>query len=100
MAGLAALSVLLYRLTGQLDLTIGLADRQSQPGGDRACHRLFCQHAGAAHRSSGDPSLATILRRVRDVALGAYAHQDPPFATLVEELHPERDLSRNNRCSR
>ncbi|MFF8377918.1 condensation domain-containing protein [Streptomyces sp. NPDC015661] len=44
---------------------------------------------------SGDPTLADLVRRVRDGDLAAFAHDDLPFDLLVEDLNPERSLGRH-----
>ncbi len=92
---LAAFHVLLARLSGQDDLIVG------SPVANRGRSELegligfFANNLALRVRSEGDPRLADLLARVRETALGAYAHQDLPFERLVEELQPERDLGRS-----
>nr|WP_101947390.1 non-ribosomal peptide synthetase [Mycobacterium sp. 3519A] len=43
----------------------------------------------------GNPTVREALRRARDMALQAYAHQDLPFDRMVDAVSPVRSLSRN-----
>ena len=93
---LAAFQVLLYRYSGQEDIAVGCADRRprTRPSSSGLIG-FFVNTLVLRGDLSGDPSFPRVLARVRARALDAYAHQDLPFEKLVEELHPQRDLSRN-----
>ncbi|MFS8071811.1 MAG: condensation domain-containing protein, partial [Byssovorax sp.] len=88
---LAAFDVLLYRITGQTDLVVGMpAVNRGRVETERMVG-VFLNTL--VLRTQVDPALAfeALLDRVRETCLGAYAHQDMPFERLVAELARTRD---------
>lgn len=91
---LAACQLLLSRYSGQEDIVVGapsagrnLTELEEQIG-------FFINTLALRTDLSGNPSFAELVARVRRVSLEAFAHQDAPFEKLLEELQPQRDLSR------
>src|SRR5205807_3734370 len=92
---LAGFQVLLNRYSGQADIVVG----SPMAGRNRAeiepLIGFFINTLVLRTQLSGEMTFRQVLSRVREVCLGAYAHQDVPFEILVEKLQPDRDLSRN-----
>jgi amino acid adenylation domain-containing protein/FkbM family methyltransferase len=92
---LAAFKTLLYRHTGQEDILVGIPIAGRNRAETEGLIGLFLNTLVLRTDLSGSPSFRELLKREREVALGAYAHQDVPFEKLVAELQPDRELGRN-----
>jgi len=92
---LAACHTLLHRYTGQKDITIGTPISGRNRPEITPLIGYFANTLVMRADLSDDPEFRAFLAQVRRVALEAYENQDIPFDRLVEELQPERDLSRS-----
>ena len=90
---LAGLQTLLARYSGQEDIAVGSAIAGRNCVEVEPLIGFFINALVLRTDLSENPTFRELLMRVRDVALGAYAHQDLPFEKLVEELQPKRNLS-------
>jgi amino acid adenylation domain-containing protein len=91
---LTAFKVLIYRYTGQLDVVVGSPIANRKQVEIEKLIGFFINNLVLRSDLSGNPSFRELLNRVRETALGAYAHQDLPFELLVESLRHKRDVSR------
>ena len=91
---IAAFKVLLMRYSGQQDISVGtpISGRNRMEIEDLI--GFFVNTLVMRTEVRGEESFEELLRRVREVALDGYAHQDVPFEKLVQEIQPERDTSR------
>ncbi|GHG73242.1 non-ribosomal peptide synthetase [Comamonas sp. JC664] len=89
---LAGFSVLLHRYSGQEDLVLGSPiSGRSRPEVEGLVG-FFVNTLVLRNDVSGNPRFVDLMARVREVTLGAFAHQELPFEKLVETLQPERTL--------
>ncbi len=92
---LTGFQLLVYHHTAQEDLVIGTNSANRSHAQTAGLIGFFVNQLVLRTNLKGNPTVRELLARVRTTALGAYAHQDLPFEKLVEELQPNRDLSRS-----
>ena len=92
---LTGFQMLLARYSGQQDIAVGTLTAGRTRAETEGLIGFFVNTLVLRTDVSGNPTFRELLRRVKETAIGAYGHAELPFEKLVEELQPQRDLSRN-----
>ena len=90
---LAGFQTLLHFYSGETDIVVGTDVANRSRAEVEGLIGFFVNQLVLRTDLSGAPRWRELLGRVREVALGAYGHQDVPFDKLVEVLKPVRNLS-------
>ena len=93
MASSAAFKTMLYEYSQQSSITVGTPVANRNQPEIEGLIGFFVNTLALRTDLSGNPTFTELLGRVRETALGAFAHQDLPFEMLVDDLRVERDLS-------
>jgi amino acid adenylation domain-containing protein len=95
MVMLGVFKVLLWRYTGQEDISVGTAIANREVWETEGMIGFFANTLVMRSSVRGEMRVKELLREVREAAVGGYAHQEVPFEKLVEDLHPQRDITRS-----
>ncbi|WP_263053373.1 non-ribosomal peptide synthetase [Granulicella mallensis] len=90
MTVLAAWATVLSRLSGQQDIVIGTPVANRTQRETEELIGYFVNMLSLRVDLSGQPTVSELLRRVRQTAIGAQAHQELPFEQVVERIKPSR----------
>jgi len=91
---LAALQLLLSRVTGMTDIMIGAPTAGRNRPEFEPLIGCFLNNLALRTKILHDHTFAQLLTHVREQVLGALAHQEIPFEKLLDELHIERNANR------
>jgi amino acid adenylation domain-containing protein len=86
----AAFQLLLSRLTGLTDIAIGTDVANRNRVELEGLVGFFINQLVLRTRVEPDLMVGQFLAQVRQVVIGAYAHQNVPFEKVVEEIGPDR----------
>ncbi|KAF9982301.1 hypothetical protein BGZ75_006327 [Mortierella antarctica] len=92
MTVLTAWSAVLSRLSGQDDIVIGTPSANRGRQEMETMMGLFVNTLALRVDLSAEPTVRSLLDRVRQRTLAAYEHQDLPFEQVVEIVQPPRKM--------